>query len=175
MLGFVLLFVSYLPPYYQQLLAQEVESLRGLSFAVVVEGLPRALMSEEVSAASLKAKIEMRLREKGVPFGSAGFTGQLTPVILGETVPLSRYDSDFCFAVTYLTVSQWAYPSRDLSYYEAGGRTEYAWARTWSISTVLWGPRKDFVERVSETIMNFVDIFIDDYLSVNPPSVAPRE
>ena len=121
---------------------------------MIVEALQDDL-SYLYSPAAVKASVELQLRRNGIPLSDSGSAVLLVNV---NAIALANgRDVVYCLAMPF---------AQSVTLYITGAF--HALARTWNVSSVGIVPRNEFVQTIRRSISDYVDIFSNDYLAMNP-------
>lgn len=146
---------------------ENLRGLKGVRLMVMLRNYPHRL--DEAQRPELLKMVEAdataKLREAGIPLSQSRFVdeiGKAGDPRLVITVPMNEPNSSWSLA-TEVKLLQRVRLSRDLSI-----ETD---AATWSREGSVSGPsQRD--SRVRQQIAGLIDLFIQDYLSVNPKQSA---
>ena len=137
---------------YGQTVEQERESLRGIGTVRVVIQLNEDATGISLSEAGLEAAVELQLRRNGVPLTELPNAPSVRVSVLAHRGSRTVYSS------VRVELSQHLLSTR--------GRLP---AITWFRNSLVWGPSgSEGPDYIRDKISEYVDIFSNDYLTVNP-------
>jgi hypothetical protein len=143
-----------------------VQSLEGLSaIYVVVEHLnPEIEGKGGLTSGQIQTDIELKLRMAGIKIASTSGASEIPGMpflyVKVSTMSMSLYKMPELYACNInISLNQWVYLSRDLSISAIASTWERQFFGTVGISRI---------GSIRDVIKDKVDIFINDYLSVNP-------
>ena len=143
-----------------ELVVEEKETLRGLKGVyVLVENLSPDIEEDELKLSTIQTNVELKLRMAGIKVLTREESSkELGIPFLYVQLNIMKSSGSYVFSIL-IELREWVYLTRDT--------TIECTATTWRNGTVgVAGSRNlDFIR---DSIKDYVDKFINDYLSMNP-------